>query len=157
MKLFYTAVFFIMTTFTLNATPLPDIPVANEADRKAITTAARNYIVSQHISSRELMAAALHPKLVKRTYWGKGSQQETILETSRETMLNVAENYNRNGDKFPANPRVEIKILDIDQRVASVKLSADDWIDYMHLVKNPQGQWQILNVLWQYHDIGQHN
>jgi len=72
-------------------------------------------------------------------------------------MLNVAENYNRNGDKFPLSPRIDIKILDIDQRIASVKLSADDWVDYMHLMKNKQGHWQIINVLWQYHDINKHS
>ncbi|WDE14364.1 nuclear transport factor 2 family protein [Thalassomonas haliotis] len=127
-----------------------------QADQQAIKEAAKNYIVSQHISSKELMAGALHAKLVKRTYWAAGKGQEFIMETSRETMLKVAESYNKSGDKFPETPRVEIEILDIDQRVASVKLSADDWIDYMHLVKTAQGQWQILNVLWQYHEISKH-
>ncbi|WDE01709.1 nuclear transport factor 2 family protein [Thalassomonas actiniarum] len=144
-----------MASFALAATPLPDKELML-TDKQAITEAARSYIVSQHISSKELMAGALHPVLAKRTYWGKGKQQEFIMETSRETMLKVAESYNKSGDKFPENPRVEITILDIDQRVASVKLSADDWIDYMHLVKTAQGQWKILNVLWQYHDISKH-
>ncbi|WP_281560310.1 nuclear transport factor 2 family protein [Thalassomonas sp. RHCl1] len=156
MKLIYTVSLIIMTSLPLNAAPLPDMEAAAEADRQAIETVASNYIVSQHISSKELMAGALHPALAKRTYWSKGQQQEFIMETSRETMLKVAESYNKSGDKFPENPRVEITILDLDQRAASVKLSADDWIDYMHLIKTAQGQWKILNVLWQYHDIGRH-
>lgn len=126
---------------------------ATEQDKAAVIQATRDYIVSQHKSVEALMARALHPKLAKRTYWQGKDGQDFIMETSRATMLNVAKNYNRNGDKFPPSPRIDIKVLDLDQRIASVKLSADDWVDYMHLIKNQQGQWKIINVLWQYHDI----
>jgi len=129
----------------------------SKKDQTAIIQAARDYIESQHKSSKDQMDRALHPKLAKRTYWQDKSGSEFIMESSREAMLNVAENYNRNGDKFPQSPRIDIKILDIDQRIASVKLSADDWVDYMHLMKNKQGHWQIINVLWQYHDINKHS
>lgn len=44
----------------------------------------------------------------------------------------------------------------MDQRAASVKLTADEWIDYMHLYKNDRNEWKILNVLWQYHDVNRH-
>jgi hypothetical protein len=128
----------------------------DEQDKFAIIKAAKDYITSQHKSDKEQMDRALHPKLAKRTYWQAKDGSEFVMETSRETMLNVAQNYNRNGDKFPASPRIDIKVLDIDQRIASVKLSADDWIDYMHLIKDPQGKWQIINVLWQYHNINKH-
>lgn len=127
-----------------------------DEDILAIKQAARDYIESQHQAKPKLMARGLHKDLKKRTYWKTGQQPERVLETSYETMLNVAENYNKNKDKFPDNPRVDITILDIDQRVASVKLVADDWIDYMHLYKNDQGKWKIINVLWQYHDIKKH-
>jgi len=78
------------------------------------------------------------------------------METSRNTMLRVAKNYNKSGTNFPNSPRIEVEIFDIDERVASVKLTADDWIDYMHLVKTESGNWKILNVLWQYHDTSKH-
>ena len=131
-------------------------PVSQASDIEEITKAARNYLVSQHISNEELMADALHPKLAKRTFWKNKEHKPIILETSYDTMLHVANTYNRSGDKFPSNPRVEIKILDIDQRVASVKLTADDWIDYMHLIKTEDNQWKIINVLWQYHALEKH-
>ncbi len=50
----------------------------------------------------------------------------------------------------------DVKILDIDGRVASVKLVADDWIDYMHVFKNDKDEWKIVNVMWQYHDRTKH-
>ena len=79
------------------------------------------------------------------------------MQTSFDTMLKLAKNYNENGDKFGDNPKVEIEVLALDKRIASVKLTADDWVDYMHLVKNDKNQWQIINVLWQYHDIKKHS
>lgn len=78
------------------------------------------------------------------------------METSFDTMVWVAENYNKKGDKFSKSPNVDIKVLDIDNRAASIKLTVDDWIDYMHLYKNEAGQWKIINVLWQYHDESKH-
>jgi hypothetical protein len=103
------------------------------------------------------MARGLHKDLKKRTYWKTSQQKERILETSYKTMLKVAESYNKNKDEFPINPRMEITIFDMDQRVASVKLVADDWIDYMHLYKNEKGKWKTINVLWQYHNTNKHH
>lgn len=128
------------------------ISAQDKSDEKAVERAARDYIESQHIALSEMMKRGLHKKLVKRTYWKAKDGSEFIMETDYNSMLRVAQNYNKNGDKFPETPLIRIQILDIDQRVASVKLTADDWIDYMHLVKNSDGAWKIINVLWQYHD-----
>ena len=124
----------------------------DKSDEKAVERAARDYIESQHITSLEMMKRGLHKKLAKRTYWQAKDGSEFIMETDYNTMLRVAQNYNKNGDKFPETPLIKIQVLDIDQRVASVKMTADDWIDYMHLIKNSDGDWKIINVLWQYHD-----
>ena len=79
-----------------------------------------------------------------------------VLSTINRQQLLVAKNYNKEGNKFPSSPIVDIDILDIDNRVASVKLTVDDWIDYMHLYKNDNNEWKIINVLWQYHDTKKH-
>jgi len=70
-------------------------------------------------------------------------------------MILLAETYNEAGDKFPENPQKEVIILDIFDKTASVKLIADDWIDYMHIVKL-NGRWQLVNVLWQFKDSSKH-
>jgi hypothetical protein len=41
-----------------------------------------------------------------------------------------------------------VRILDIFQNTASVRVDAGRWIDYMHMVKW-NGRWVILNVLWE--------
>ena len=122
-----------------------------EADEAAIKRAALDYIESQHTPNPDQMARALHDELKKRTYWRDKDGQPFVMETSKETMLRVAETYNADGKGFPAQPKKIIEILDVDQNVASVKLTADDWIDYMHLMK-VDGEWKIINVLWQMHD-----
>ena len=44
--------------------------------------------------------------------------------------------------------RDEVWILDIFEGVASVRVDATQWIDYLHLAKW-NGEWKIVNVLWQ--------
>jgi len=127
-----------------------------QSEEVLITQIVKNYLVAQHKIQEKLMDGALHEKLAKRTFWQSNSGDEFIMETSRNTMLHVARNYNKSGTNFPIPPRIEVKVFDIDKRVASVKLIADDWMDYMHLVKTESGDWKILNVLWQYHDINKH-
>lgn len=136
---------------------LPTALFAGESDdMAAIRQAALDYLESQHNVSPDRMESAIHKQLAKRTYWKRQDQDEFVMETDYDTMVRVAETYNKNGDSFPEKPRKEIEILDINGRVASVKLTADDWIDYMHLFKNDNGEWKIINVLWQYHDRTKH-
>lgn len=102
------------------------------------------------------MERAIHPRMVKRTFWkDQVTQKEFLDENFAENMIILAERYNRNGDKFPIKPKKEVKLLDISDRTASVKLIADEWIDYMHLAKI-NGQWKIVNVLWQFNDASKH-
>jgi len=125
-------------------------------DSLAIKRAALDYIESQHKPNPKQMEQALHPRLVKRTFWkDKATGKDYVRETSAESMVLLAESYNKKGDKFPANPKKDLKFLDVSDKTASVKLLADEWIDYMHLVKL-NGSWKIINVLWQYNDSAQH-
>jgi len=125
-------------------------------DSLEIKQAALDYIESQHKPNPSQMERALHPRMVKRTFWkDKATGKDYVRETTTESMILLAESYNKKGDKFPASPKKEVLLLDVSERTASVKLIADEWIDYMHIVKL-NGTWKIVNVLWQYHDVKQH-
>ncbi len=125
-------------------------------DSLAIKQAALDYIESQHTPNPKQMDGALHPRMVKRTFWkDKATGKDYVRETTTESMVLLAESYNKNGDKFPSSPKKEVILLDVSERTASVKLIADEWIDYMHIVKL-NGTWKIINVLWQYKDTKQH-
>lgn len=125
-------------------------------DSLAIKQVALDYIESQHKPNPKQMDSALHPRMVKRTFWkDKATGKDYVRETTTESMVLLAESYNKNGNKFPSSPKKEILLLDVSERTASVKLIADEWIDYMHIVKL-NGIWKIINVLWQYKDTKQH-
>ncbi|WP_264524546.1 nuclear transport factor 2 family protein [Flavobacterium sp. N502536] len=125
-------------------------------DSLDIKRVALAYIEAQHNPNPKLMEGALHPRLVKRSVFrSKAAKKDYVSEYFTENMVLLAETYNAKGDKFPKNPRKEVKLLDVSARTASVKLIADAWIDYMHVVKT-NGEWKIINVLWQYNDVTQH-
>ncbi len=125
-------------------------------DSLEIKQAALDYIESQHKLKPEQFERSAHPRMVKRTFWvNKKTQKEYLGETFTDAMILLAETYNQKGDKFPENPMKEVIILDVFDKTASVKLIADDWIDYMHIVKL-EGKWQIVNVLWQFKDASKH-
>lgn len=142
----------LILAFTFHSFALAE----NSRDVAAVKQAALDYIESQHNPSPDRMKKALHEKLAKRTFWQRVDGEEFIMETSYDTMIRIAATYNKAGDKFPTDPKKGVKVLDIDGKVASVKLIADDWIDYMHLFKNDKSEWKIVNVMWQYHDRTKH-
>ena len=128
----------------------------SKQDSIEIKQVALDYIESQYKPNPTQMERALHPRMVKRTFWkDKATGKDYVRETSTESMVLLAESYNNNADKFPSSPKKAVKLLDVSERIASVKLIADDWIDYMHIVKL-NGVWKIVNVLWQFNDIKQH-
>ncbi len=125
-------------------------------DSANIKRVALAYIEAQHKPNPQLMEGALHPRMVKRSvFTNKASQKQYVSEYFTENMIILAQTYNAKGDKFPENPRKEVKFLDVSALTASVKLIADAWIDYMHVVK-VNGEWKVINVLWQYNDVAEH-
>ncbi|PWL38794.1 hypothetical protein DKG77_11155 [Flagellimonas aquimarina] len=142
-----TSLFFLLASY---------VKAQTKQDSLAIKQAALDYIESQHNVKPEQFERSAHPRMVKRTFWtNKKTKKEYLRETFTDAMVLLAETYNQNGDKFPENPKKEIIILDIFDKTASVKLIADEWIDYMHIAKL-NGKWQIINVLWQFNDSSKH-
>lgn len=125
-------------------------------DSLMVKQVALDYIESQHKVQPEQFERAAHPRMVKRTFWtNKQTKKEYLRETFTDAMVLLAASYNVDGDKFPDKPKKEVIILDMYDKTASVKLVADDWIDYMHIVKL-NGEWKLVNVLWQFHDSSTH-
>ena len=146
MKQFLSIIFSILSLLTYGQT---------KQDSIEIKQVAVDYIESQHKPNPIQMENALHPRMVKRTFWkDKATGKDYLRETSTESMILLAESYNKKGDKFPASAKKEVILLDVSERTSSVKLIADEWIDYMHIVKR-NGRWKIVNVLWQYKDTTQ--
>lgn len=122
-------------------------------DSSAIKNIALGYLIALQELKPDLMKNVFHPELAKRTLgYDRETQQEVIRETTFEQMVEFAKSWNKAGNKFPPNPSNKVVILDIYNRIASVKLISDNWVEYLHLIQT-NNEWDIINLLWQYKDI----
>jgi hypothetical protein len=118
------------------------------ADSAAIRTTALDYIDGWWSSDAQRMASALHPELVKRIRGiDRASGRESIDQMGASRL--VRGTGGGGGRETPATAqRSDVRILDIFQNTASVRVDAGPWVDYMHMVRWA-GRWVILNVLWE--------
>jgi len=132
--------------FALSATRLQAAEL-DDQDRAAIRLAALDYAEGWYAGDRERMARSLHRDLVKRAWLpdGAGGQRYDQLDT--QSLLD--RNTPSHRDRYAKAPRrADVEILDGFDAVASVKLTMDGWVDYMHLANVPGEGWKIVNVLW---------
>lgn len=87
--------------------------------------------------------------------WDRASKKEVATATSKEQMIAFATNWNKSNTKFPLEPNNQITILDIYNRIATVKLVSDNWVEYLQLIKL-DGTWSIVNLIWQHKDINRY-
>ncbi len=116
------------------------------ADSTAIRTAALDYIEGWYTADGARMERALHPELAKRLAYTDNGRSRLIQMTA---MTLVQSTRAGGGSEIPAAERKnEVKILDIYEGVASVRVNAAGWIDYMHMVRWNE-LWKIINVVWE--------
>jgi hypothetical protein len=93
------------------------------------------------------MERALHPHLAKRFVEKLPNGGVRLTETSALEL--VQQVRNGGGSATPATDRrTDVQILDVFQDVASVRVDAHGWIDYMHIARLGD-DWKIVNVLWE--------
>jgi hypothetical protein len=118
------------------------------ADSAAIRTTALDYIDGWWSGDVDRMAAALHPELVKRIRGADSTGTREWIDNQGASRL-VQGTGRGGGRETPvAHRRSDVRILDIFQNTASVRVDAGAWVDYLHLVRW-KGRWVILNVLWE--------
>lgn len=118
---------------------------APEPEAAAIEACARDYIEGWYAGDAARMERSLHPELTKRIFSrlpdGRGE-----LQSMGATSL--VQSTRARAGRPEAGQRADVKILDVFGRTASVRVDAEAWIDYMHLVQ-VDGRWRIVNVLWE--------
>lgn len=116
------------------------------ADSSAIVAAALDYIDGFYTSDAARMERALHPDLAKRIVVTQGGASQLRDMTAEQLIQATAGGGAR---QIPEEARREdVEILDIFQNVASVRIDAGPWIDYLHVARW-NGDWKIVNVLWE--------
>jgi hypothetical protein len=129
-------------------------PLAGQsaADSAAIRGTALDYIEGWYEADPDRMQRALHPHLAKRFLEDMPDGSVRLTDTSA---LELVWQVRAGGSSdVPAGERrTDVTILDVFQRVASVRVDAHDWIDYLQMAK-ARGQWRIVNILWEIREGG---
>ncbi len=124
------------------------VPKNVTADIERIRQTVLGYIEAWYRGEPERGEKSLHPELAKRIVRINPETGKDRLEGMSASTL--AERW-RSGDgrDTPLERQLkEITVLDVSGRMASVKLEAAGWVDYLHLAKF-DGEWVIVNILWE--------
>lgn len=117
---------------------------ATAEDLEAITMTALDYIEGWYEADPERMARAVHDDLAKRIA-REGSDGTTELNhMGKETLVDYTRRNKSAGD---VDLRDRVKILDVYENAAVVRVDADRWVDFLDIAKLDDG-WVIVNVLW---------
>jgi hypothetical protein len=129
-------------------TALPPAAFAQTAaDSAGIRAAALDYIEGWYAVDGARMERALHPELAKRNVSTAPNGRSQLVQISALTLINNTRGGG--GNDIPADRRrKDVRILDIYEGAAVVRVSAASWVDYMHLARW-NGRWLIVNVLWE--------
>jgi hypothetical protein len=139
-----------LTLALLLAAPVSAQQDAN-ADREAVRQAVLDYVEGIYNVEPARIERSVSPNLAKLGFYRPPA--ETAYRPGRsmafQQLVEIARNFNKEGKLRKDAPK-EIEIYDVMDQTATVKLTAEWGIDYMHLAKM-DGKWMIVNVLWQSH------
>jgi len=117
------------------------------ADSSAIVATALDYIDGFYTSDAERMERALHPELAKRIVGDPAGPESRLQNMTAEQLVQAT--ASRGAAGIPEDARREdVSILDIYNNMASVRIDAGMWVDYLHVARW-NGEWKIVNVLWE--------
>ncbi len=138
MKTILAGLFFIYASITL---------AQSKSDSTKIKEAALNYIDGWYAGDTLRMDKALHPDLVKSTPVSIEQTKGAVISTLSKSYM-VEMTKMGVGKKAPREKiKNEVKVLDIHENIASVKVTSFEFTDYLHLIR-VNGDWKILQVLW---------
>lgn len=130
------------------------IPVAAQdtnAEKEAVRQAVLDYVEGIYNVEPARIERSVSPNLAKLGFYRPPA--ETAYRPGRtmafQQLVEIAKTYNKEG-KLKKDARKHVEIYDVMDQTATVKLTAEWGIDYMHLAKI-DGKWMIVNVLWQSH------
>lgn len=120
---------------------------ASEADLAAIRATTLDYIEGYYTSDPERVERAIFPDIAKRIPMRGPGGRVRIERMSSLELINHAKSGD--GKKIPPEQQLkDIKILDVFDNIASVRVDAATWVDHMQLAKLGE-RWVVVNVLWQ--------
>lgn len=117
-----------------------------DTERDVIVKTALDYIEGYYTGDAARMERSLHPDLAKRIVRTDRAGKPRLEHMGAAQLVKIT--GSRMNAPAPAQQMKDVTVLDIFGNAASVKIVANDWIDYLHLAKW-NGRWVIVNVLWE--------
>ncbi|MGD8330391.1 MAG: nuclear transport factor 2 family protein [Acidobacteriota bacterium] len=120
---------------------------AAPSQEDAIKATALDYIEGWYTGDAARMERALHPDLAKRIVMTGPDGHATVQNMTAEQLVDATRAGA--GTRTPEDQRrMDVDVLDVYENVASVRVTATDWVDYLHIGR-VDGEWKIINVLWE--------
>ena len=115
-----------------------------------VTQAAYNYIDTFYKVDTTLAYESVHKDLRKVGWWydQKKSAYSDKSEMSFDRLISLAKKWNAKGDRTNAESPRDVKVLEVSDKIAVVKVTAVWGIDYLNMVKTDDG-WKSINIVWQ--------
>ncbi len=118
------------------------------SDTQQIRAVALDYIEGWYTKDAARMARALHPDMLKRRVKVDPKTKVTSLDEGGAARLVQATTLRPGQVARPlGTQRRDVRVLDVFGNAATVRIDADEWIDYLHLIRL-NGEWKIIHVLW---------
>ncbi len=122
---------------------------SQDPDRRAVLKVSQDYVDAMYQADAGKMEKCLKDPFIKNGYYWKSSEgsYSEMTSLSRAQLVQIAKDWNR--DKWvPEDAPRELDLLDMQEKIALVKLTAFWGVEYLQLVKSDQG-WLIVQILSQ--------
>ncbi|WND02174.1 nuclear transport factor 2 family protein [Temperatibacter marinus] len=126
------------------------------ADDKAdVQAAIKGYVHGFYLGDASLLEKHVHTSM-RKIGWYRGAGDKAYKGPYSMTQKSAMEFAPGWGSKFDPGKdgHMVITIFEIMDKVASAKVEAHWGVDFFHLAKSEEGQWQIYNIIWQSHSDG---
>ncbi len=132
--------------FSMIVAPLGAQTEDERSDREAIVAVALDYIEGYHEADPDRMARSVHADLAKRIADPGRDGVRRLSHMGKWTLVELTRRNAR--PQADADFGDRVKILDIFEGAAVVRVDASTWVDFLQVAKFGE-RWQIVNVLWE--------
>lgn len=112
----------------------------------AVKETSMNYMQAWYKGDAERIAGSLHTKLAKRSLKGLFGEPNLRHTTASDMIRYTKQGYGQS--LWQENQKIEVIVLDIYKNIASVKITAPHYYEYLHLGKI-DNKWVIVNALYE--------
>jgi hypothetical protein len=118
-------------------------------DYRMVQAAIEDYVLALYQVAPERIARSVDTSLHKIGYFDYDGETYFHVPMTYQQLYDLAGNWNKEGEQANTDSPLKIDIYEIHNKTASAKLTAVWGIDFMHLSKSSEGQWKIMNIMWQ--------